>query len=120
MRTLLLIALVLLPALAQSSRDEREIRALLSSGPCWSFLTHKKALTEDDLGGYSWWELTLMRNEIFAVHGRAFRDPELRAYFSGKAWYSVNPSYHDGLLSALERRNAEFIARYQARKGLNL
>ncbi len=99
------------------SAEER--RQILSSGPYWSFLTRKQALTDSDLAGHSWWELTLMRNEIFAVHGRPFRDPELRSYFSARAWYKVNPGYHDGMLSTLERRNAELIARYQARKGLD-
>ena len=100
------------------STSPEQRREVLSSGPCWTFLTRRQALTDSDLGGYSWWELTLMRNEIFAVHGRAFRDPELRAYFAGKAWYTINPRYHDGLLSAVERRNAEFIAAYQSRQGL--
>ncbi len=98
------------------SPEERA--AVLGSGPCWTRLTSKNDLIDSDLSGRSWWELVLMRNEIFARHGRSFQDPELRAYFEGKAWYRANPAYQDGLLSRREVRNANFILDYQRRHGL--
>ena len=36
-------------------------------------------------------ELWYARNEIFARHGRGFRNPELQSYFNSKPWYTRNP-----------------------------
>lgn len=95
----------------QVSQAQR--RAILSTGPHWSRLTAHQELDDSDLSGYSAYELTLMRNEIFAVHGRPFQDSMLRRYFRSKPWYRVNPAYSDLLLSDLERRNAARILSYQ-------
>jgi hypothetical protein len=84
-------------------------------GPYWTWLTRKKDLTEQDLADYRAFELTLMRNEIFALRGRVFRDPVLAAYFKSRSWYRPNPAYSDALLTERERRNAAFIAAYQQR-----
>lgn len=86
-----------------------------AAGPLWSWLTQKKDLTEQDLSMYGAFELTLMRNEIFAMHGRPFRDPVLAAYFQSRSWYRRNPAYSDALLTERERRNAAFISAYQQR-----
>lgn len=85
--------------------------------PAWTWMTQKKKLTNSDLEGKSAWELTLMRNEIFAVHGRPFTDKDLRAYFGARPWYKARSNYSDSSLSALERANAGFISDYQRRTG---
>ena len=84
--------------------------------PYWTWLTRKKRITDSDLENHTAWELTLMRNEIFAVHGRTFQDPELRTMFMERPWYHPG-GYSDAKLSALERANAEFILSYQKRTG---
>jgi hypothetical protein len=58
----------------------------------------------------------VIRNEIFARHGRRFRDAELQGYFNNQDWYS--PIYEpdifpDDLLGDIERQNVQFIADYQ-------
>ncbi len=72
-------------------------------------------LTENDLVGRSAWELDIMRNEIYARHGRRFVKAEYQAYFNTQPWYEVNPNYSDSLLSSVERRNAQYILQYQRR-----
>jgi len=80
----------------------------------WPYNHYK--LTEADLKGWSNWQLTLIRNEIYARHGRPFRNRAIRTYFMHTGWY------HPGRTSMLyplypwERRNAEFIWDYQERK----
>jgi len=59
-----------------------------------------------------------MRNEIFACHGRAFKDAELRKYFNNQSWYSADPNYSDSRLTSTEKRNADFINNYQKRNNL--
>ena len=77
----------------------------------------ERQLTEDDLSTRSAWELTMMRNEIFARRGRPFQDAYLKEYFATRGWYRPDKSYSDARLTPLEKRNAELIAAYQKRTG---
>ena len=88
-----------------------KIHKAAQMGPVWPE-TSKQRLTEDRLANRTLWELLLMRNEIFARHGRSFQDPELVQYFASRRWYRKNPAYSDNLLSEIERYNAKFIASY--------
>ena len=37
----------------------------------------------------------LIRNELFARYGRAFRTPAYQEYFGAQPWYQVRPDYND-------------------------
>lgn len=69
----------------------------------------------DDIRGMSLSvdELWYARNEIYARHGRKFRDQTLQAYFDSKPWYTPTYSpdeFDDSVqLSSVERSNAEAI-----------
>lgn len=69
----------------------------------------ERVLTEKDIQGLSTSELRLLRNTIFARHGRIFKDPELSDYFSLKQWY--HPQYEDvsTMLSEIELKNSNFL-----------
>lgn len=54
-------------------------------------------------------KLYLMRNEIFARHGRPFKTHELNTYFRSKDWYKLDLSYDDSRLSKTELANAAII-----------
>ncbi len=75
--------------------------------------TATRAVTDAALAGYTNWQLTLMRNEIYARHGRPFNNKYVRNYFLSQSWYSPNSNYRDSWLSGLERENAEYIRDYQ-------
>ena len=74
-------------------------------------------LTEADLEGLSNDELRLARNEIVARHGRKFKDEQLNAYFSSKAWYNgrIEPDDFDDEfeLSKIEKENMDFIKKHE-------
>ncbi|WP_413171593.1 protein kinase domain-containing protein [Anabaena azotica] len=81
----------------------------------------ERRVTEADLAGKSGYELDIMRNTIFAVHGRRFDTPGLQDYFNQQSWY--NPRYSPkqfpvNLLSKLEMENVEYISKYQDRNNL--
>ena len=86
--------------------------------------SNKRYLTESDLQGLSEWELKLARNEIYARHGRRFKDPALQEYFDAQSWYVglYDPEdfdkNHSDELSALEKWNAEFILKYEKDHGM--
>ena len=99
--------------LLKRSLSSSELRQV-SPGPYWIDRIRCFDLQNGDFYNRSDWELTLMRNEIFAVHGRPFQDQELRAYFGQRAWYRPDPAYRDERLTPRELRNARKIANWQA------
>ncbi|HXT14801.1 MAG TPA: YARHG domain-containing protein [Gemmatimonadaceae bacterium] len=56
-----------------------------------------------------------LRNEVFARHGRTFKDPLLQSYFASQEWYHANPKFDLSMLTPIERRNVATIQRYEAR-----
>ncbi len=54
-----------------------------------------------------------LRNEIYARHGKVFRDRWLQGYFKSFPWYKPNPNYSDTTLTAVEKQNAAAIAAYE-------
>ncbi len=75
-----------------------------------SYLTPQdRIITEAELQGRSKAELRVMRNEVYARHGRVFQSADLHDYFTLKPWYSQNPSYSDSLLSGVDKENVRII-----------
>lgn len=72
-----------------------------------------RLLTAEDVKGLTREQIKLARNEIYARHGRKFKDESLNSYFGAKAWYKENPSYkynNDELnVSDIENKNAHFL-----------
>ncbi|MBW4494829.1 MAG: YARHG domain-containing protein [Oscillatoria princeps RMCB-10] len=80
-----------------------------------------RAVTDTDLIGKRAFDLDIMRNSIFARHGRRFNDGALQSYFNSQPWYRPIYSaedFPDSLLSPLEVDNAAYILEYQNRNGL--
>jgi len=71
-------------------------------------------ITESDLVGRTLWELTLLRNTIYARAGNTFRKKWLADYFNAQPWYHALPAIDESKLTPLDRRNAEAIAKYDA------
>jgi hypothetical protein len=59
-----------------------------------------------------------LRNEIFARHGRVFKDPSLQSYFASQTWYRPNPKFDLTSLNAIERKNVAIIQSYEERAKL--
>ena len=81
-----------------------------------------RSVTEADLEGMTGWALDVMRNEIFARHGRRFTRQDLQGYFDRQSWYRSEYLPHEFpvvLLTDVQRRNAQFISEYQRRSGRN-
>lgn len=81
-----------------------------------------RAVTETDLSQMSLAQLRIARNEIFARHGRQFKDSMLNQWFYSKVWYlniptKYAPDTFDALvpnpLTQLELSNANFIKQYE-------
>ena len=72
----------------------------------------QRLLTDADVEGLSAWELKVARNEIYARHGRRFKDTALQAYFDSCSWYegTIAPAdFSDDMLSSMELANVRFL-----------
>lgn len=74
---------------------ESKVRERLSTDP----------LKDDTLGDMFAEDLKVLRNEIYARHGRVFKDPELQKYFEQQPWYKPNPDFKDDQLNEIEAAN---------------
>lgn len=73
------------------------------------FFDHNERLGQNNVCGRSKEELRLMRNEVFARHGRSFTSSDLQSFFSKKCWYRVNSIYSDCLLTETDRQNISIL-----------
>jgi len=72
-----------------------------------------KTVTEQMLHGLSLHELRLLRNEIYARHGRMFHADWLQQYFSFQPWYAADENFKDEQLSGNDKVNVETIVQYE-------
>ena len=76
-------------------------------------LFENKVITEAMLRGLSLHELRLLRNEVYARHGRVFKTLWLQQYFGGQAWYEGNEDFKDEELTGADKTNVETIVAYE-------
>ncbi len=68
-------------------------------------------LTERMLANVSINDLRLLRNEVYARHGRPFQTAWLAEYFRSEPWYTPRKNFTDTELSATERANIAIITK---------
>jgi len=76
-------------------------------------LFEKKAISEAMLRGLSLHELRLLRNEVYARHGRIFKADWLQQYFYSQPWYTPDENFKDEQLSGSDKLNVETIVSYE-------
>ena len=70
-----------------------------------------------DLMGLTKEECRIARNELYARHGRRFKDAELQGYFDSCDWYegTIAPEdFDDTVLNEFEIANRDLIVQYEA------
>ena len=72
-----------------------------------------KPITRALLEGLFLEDASQMRQEIYARHGKVFKEPWLQKYFSSFAWYTADPNFSDASLSEIEKKNIATIAAYE-------
>lgn len=73
-----------------------------------------------DLDGMSNWDLYIARNEIYARHGRMFRNDDLQYYFNRQSWYTpvyAPDEFDDSRLNDAERSNAATMLSIEKDRG---
>lgn len=69
-----------------------------------------EAVTPEMLEGLFAEDLRLLRNEVYARHGRVFKDVKLQKSFTEMGWYKPNPDFKDDMLTDIEKANLKIIA----------
>jgi YARHG domain len=72
-----------------------------------------KPITRALLQGLFVEDVRKMRDEIYARHGKVFKDQWTQKYFASLDWYKPDPKYSDASLSAVEKQNLVTIAAYE-------
>jgi hypothetical protein len=96
-----------------SGAQKRQRRVALLPGDMEFF--ENKTISEQMLQGLSLHELRLLRNEIYARHGRTFRAEWLQQYFYAQPWYAPDENFKDEDLSGANKLNVETIVRHENR-----
>ena len=74
-----------------------------------------KPITRALLEGLFLEDASQMRQEIYARHGKVFKEPWLQKYFSSFDWYKADPNFTDAALTEVEKKNIATIAAYEKR-----
>jgi hypothetical protein len=90
-------------------RQQRKVA--LSPGDMELF--ENKLIADSMLRGLSLHELRLLRNEIYARHGRIFKTMWIQQYFGGQPWYDPKEDFKDEEISGSDKTNIETIVRYE-------
>jgi hypothetical protein len=78
-------------------------------------LFENKQITEQMLRGLSLHELRLLRNEIYARHGRIFMTLWIQQYFGNQPWYDPKDDFKDEQISGIDKTNIETIVAYETK-----
>ena len=85
-----------------------------SDGDDYYDLVGNTYLSDSDVNWRSKSELRLMRNTIYARHGRKFKSKDLQDYFNGMSWYTPKVTeISPGSLSSIEKHNLKLIQKYE-------
>jgi eukaryotic-like serine/threonine-protein kinase len=82
-----------------------------------SKILNNELLDKNDLAGINDTDLRLLRNSVYARHGRIFDAPDLQRYFSTRSWYRPRSDYADADLTANDRANAALIKSAESSTG---
>ncbi len=91
--------------------QRQQRRVALSPGDMELF--ENKLIAETMLRGLSLHELRLLRNEIYARHGRIFKTMWIQQYFGGQSWYDPKEDFKDEDISGSDKTNIETIVAYE-------
>lgn len=75
-----------------------------------------RLIDDRELAGLTAEDLRCARNEIYARHGRLFKDSSIQNYFNSKEWYhgTIAPeSFRESVLNEAEKKNIQKILSYE-------
>jgi hypothetical protein len=89
--------------------EEQNVKLLEKMEADWREYLATEEISSEMIEGLFIEDLRVLRNEIYARHGRIFKDKELQKYFSEQIWYKPNPDFKDEMLTEKEYKNLSVI-----------
>jgi len=77
----------------------------------WDF--SKQLIPDDFLEILSSYQLRLLRNALYARHGRIFKSKDLTEFFKKYKCYQPDPNFDESRLNEIEKANIEKISGYE-------
>jgi hypothetical protein len=68
-----------------------------------------KVISVKSLADLSRRDLRILRNTVFARHGRQFKSELMADYFANMDWYREDPGYTDKMLTMIDKKNIQII-----------
>jgi hypothetical protein len=97
-------------ASVRAHTDTSDARARLKAGFVGDYPhLSQREITKEELAGATAEELELMRNEIYAAYGHAFKKPRFRDHFAKNKRYSPRFTDVSAFLSPIETKNVATI-----------
>lgn len=81
------------------------------------FPSDRVYITGSDLDYRGRYEISLIRNEIYARHGYIFKTEPYKTYFEDKDWYYPNEYFSESSFNDIEKANVKFITEYERSMG---
>lgn len=82
-------------------------------GTEYDFLS-TRYITYDDISDYDRGQIRVLKNSIYARHGRIFKDKQLREYFSNQSWYrGTRNEIPAKEFNKFENANIAFLKKYE-------
>ncbi len=75
------------------------------------------SLKGEEVAGLTTQQLRLLRNAVFARHGRVFDAGELQQYFQSRTWYRARRDFSEKALTDADRANADLLKAYEDNNG---
>ena len=100
-----------LATIAAAQKESRGVA--LAPGDMEQF--QETAISPDLLKGLSLFELRLLRNEVYARHGKRFHTDWLQSHFEAEPWYHPLPDFGEPKLGAIESENVKIIVNEEER-----
>ncbi len=70
--------------------------------------------TKKDIVNYDKGQIRVLKNSIYARHGRKFKDKQLRAYFTSQSWYKPrSDEVAASHFNKYENANIAFLKKYE-------
>lgn len=81
--------------------------------PSYKKFGKKFPFLNNDNKKYQKFIVLALKNEIYARHGKIFKDEIISKFFEYSDWYKPNPKYTDNMLNDIEKKNILFLERYE-------
>jgi hypothetical protein len=101
------------PSSELSEIEKQNVEAILRVEKSLRDELGTKAISRKVLEGLFIEDARKLRNEIYARHGKIFKDKSVQKYFSSFDWYTPDPKFSESSLSKIERQNYAAILAYE-------